>query len=96
MCGVISGASKGGPAKTRMLSILPELRLACLEVPRLSKSPFCQEHERWRTRKTAVMAEDRPADDQGEGVDSAAGLTSDAFADLVRLLPAERALRRRS
>jgi hypothetical protein len=32
------------------------------------------------------MAEDRPANDDGEGVDAAVGLTADAFADMVRLL----------
>jgi hypothetical protein len=31
------------------------------------------------------MSEDRPADDQGEGVDSAVGLPSDVLAELVRL-----------
>jgi hypothetical protein len=32
------------------------------------------------------MSEDRPADDQDEGVESAVGLSSDTLADLVRLL----------
>jgi hypothetical protein len=32
------------------------------------------------------MSEDRPADDQEEGVASAVGLPSDALVDLVRLL----------
>jgi hypothetical protein len=32
------------------------------------------------------MSEDRPADDHGEGVDSAVSLTSEALVDLVRLL----------
>ena len=29
------------------------------------------------------MSEDRPADDQGEGVDAAVGLSSDVLAELV-------------
>jgi hypothetical protein len=32
------------------------------------------------------MSEDRPADDQGEGVESAVALSSEALVDLVRLL----------
>lgn len=32
------------------------------------------------------MSEDRPADDTGEGVESAVGLSPEALVDLVRLL----------
>jgi hypothetical protein len=39
------------------------------------------------------MSEDRPADDQGEGVASAAALSSEALVDLVR--PHAMELRRR-
>jgi hypothetical protein len=35
---------------------------------------------------TRAMSEDRPADDQGDGVESAVRLSSDALAELVRLL----------
>lgn len=38
-----------------------------------------------QTKGTAAMSEDRPADDRGDGVNSAVGLSSDALADLVRL-----------
>jgi hypothetical protein len=38
------------------------------------------------------MSEDRPADDQAEGVDAAVGLPSDALAELVRLSAANRLL----
>jgi hypothetical protein len=36
------------------------------------------------------MSEDRPADDTGEGVDAAVGLSSEALVALVRLLPCTR------
>lgn len=38
------------------------------------------------TLTTRAMSEDRPADDQGDGVESAVRLSSDALAELVRLL----------
>jgi hypothetical protein len=38
------------------------------------------------------MSEDRPADDQGEGVDAAFELSSDALAELVGLNLANRLL----
>lgn len=37
------------------------------------------------------MSEDRPADDQGEGVEDAVELSSDALAELVRLAPSSEA-----
>jgi hypothetical protein len=40
------------------------------------------------------MSEDRPADDQGEGVEAAVPLSSDALVDLVSRMR-RRALRRR-
>lgn len=41
------------------------------------------------------MAEDRPANDDGEGVDAAVGLTADVFADMVSEAVAAREVQRR-
>jgi hypothetical protein len=83
-------------APSMQLLDYPEITLASRS-GRLSKSPFRQEHVEDRLyRGIADMSEDRPADDQDEGVDSAVRLSSDVLVDLVRLLAIPEALRRRS
>jgi hypothetical protein len=49
------------------------------------------ESDRDRPRGTAAMSEDRPADDQGEGIEAAVALSLDALAELVRLAPGSEA-----
>jgi len=72
----LTGPSKDQTRNYASVSQLPSQQVAILSGTRRADNQ----------KGTAAMSEDRPADDTGEGVESAVGLSPEALVDLVRLL----------
>ena len=82
--GLVSPASPTRPASRDSIDISRNYANANVSAHVQCEQPFLRVPN--ASRRVSSMSEDRPADDQGEGVDSAVGLSSDTLAELVGLI----------